>query len=825
MTPSPSPKRFVFIALIAGGVALFSWRLLRRLRAPIAPQNSEPPEILAAQPEEITPLGATAIQWLWFIGALLVFLFGLPLLDYEIRWAVFVIISLCAMLIGLIYGYGAQLQVWRQWAWRAWRAERRANPLPFQIVPGLALRRWQIALEWGVIALVAVWVTADYLRYDPSTQLFGLEAEWLTSNVYLAHDTLRQWGTIPRWQPYVGVGEPLVDNPFAFIFNPFSAVPALLVGGAQGIKYSVAFYALFAGIGGWFLARMMGLGWSARLLLGLLMVGKGNMHAAILSGYFQLGVSQAYFPWIIGGTLGVLRGRARWPVALTGLMVALQFLAGNIWYTLPTLFSVLLLALTHGFGWQRGRWLNITGWGRLAIAGFFAIGLCAVAFLPIWANRGFIGDHTPEKLAGAVIPPERAVQLFFRDDLSFIYQLQVQESNGRVVRGEPHFYYSFVLPAWFALFLFIVLPPLYPMLYRPSIARLSRIWWVGVTMVVATTLWGMGGSAPFLSLYEAIPILRQWRFVGRALAVASFWLAVLAALRWDGLWRAVAVAQFKNLIGDWPRMVRWLRAIIYIVLVVGGALAVYQVNNAWFLRHRVEAVHDDVFQCLAWLREQYPHEQLTVERIGYDRIAAFIAHQVRITPIEADYEPLAQPWTWGNMSLRHEKDWVRFAMPAKPAERQFLLDRGYLPLLDSPKIFDQHCFWHNPAKAVPYAYSVSLFDLGTIFDLEVLYDNVKPLESLLHAVDWIGVLAPPRDEITALVVSETAYPGWHVWVDGTPRDVESVGGLLGVLLPASDVAQVVIFEYRPPLYTLGALITIISALGVSAYLLLRRRRV
>ncbi len=819
MTPTPPPKRFALVALIASGVALLGWLWLRRPRRvpPPAPQHPTPAD--SAPPTPSPPAQATAGQWAMFISALALLLVGLPLLDYDIRWPTFVVISLCAVLIGLVYGYGAQLQRARLWLWRAWRAERRANPLTAAVYALPSLRRWQIALEWGVIALAVAWVAADYLRYDPSTQLFGLEAEWLTSNVYLAHDSLRQWGTIPRWQPYVGVGEPLVDNPFAFIFNPLSSAPALLFGGAQGIKYSVALYALFAGVGGWFLGYMLGLGGTARVLLGLLMVGKGNMHATILSGYFQLGVSQAYFPWIIGGALGVLRGRARWAVALMGAMVALQFLAGNIWYTLPTLFSVFLLALTHSVALRRGEWVNLAGWRRLAIAGLFALGLCAVAFLPIWANRDYIGDHTPERRAGAVIPPERAVQLFFRDDLAFIYQLQVQESNGRIVRGEPHFYYSFVLPPWFALLLFVLLPPIYPTLHRPALGRMGRIWSVGVVMIIVTTLWGMGGSDLFLRLYEAFPLLRQWRFVGRALAVASFWLAVLVALRWDGLWRALDAAQSRPLIGDWPRMARWLRTAAQAFLLLLGALAAYQVNSAWFSRHRVETVHQDAAQCLAWLREQYPDQQLTVERIGYDRIAAFIANRIRITPIEADYEPLAQSWTLGNLTLRQEKDWLRFAMPTKSAERQFLLRRGYRPLLDAPQFFNQHCLWHNPAKEVPYAYTISIYDLGRIFDLDTLYDTVIAVETVLHTSDWIGLVAPPRAQITALIISETAYPGWSVWVDGQPRDVESVGGLLGVLLPASEQPQIVTFEYRPPLYTLGAAITIFSAFVVSGYLL------
>jgi hypothetical protein len=86
------------------------------------------------------------------------------------------------------------------------------------------------------------------------------------------------------------------------------------LGGQQGIKASVVLYAIFTGWGGWFLGRVLGLGSLGRVLLGLLLVGKGYTFAALNAGFFQLAASQAYMPWITAGIVGIFRQPdRRWP--------------------------------------------------------------------------------------------------------------------------------------------------------------------------------------------------------------------------------------------------------------------------------------------------------------------------------------------------------------------------------------------------------------------------------------------------------------------------------------------------------------------------------
>ncbi|MFN8372562.1 MAG: hypothetical protein U0694_06760 [Anaerolineae bacterium] len=451
--------------------------------------------------------------------------------------ALLVIAALLGMFAAAVRAGASPVRVFR----RGWRWLLKERPIaadrPFAL--GDALRSGQAFVEIVIMIGLALYCTRDFLMSDDGFRLPGYESEWLTNSAFLASLTLHEHGYLPLWQPYMEFGEPLVHNPFGFILNPFSSVPSLIWGGQHGVKISVTLTAIIAGIGGWFLGRVLGFSAWGRLLLGALMLGKGNMHAMLGNGYFQLGVAQAYFPWVIGGALATLRlpGK-RWPVALTALSFTLMFFAGNLWYTLPMVITLALLTLTHLFHTRHPR----VDWGalrRLALAGLFTVALCMVVLLPLWSERNLIGGHPDDITAGEEmsIPLRRA--MFQAFDFTPQWAWKDTVNYGELPLPADQFLYSYVSPAWFAILIFIVLPPLYPLLHRPAARQSWRIWLAALPLIVFFAAWGAGNTPFFIWLYNTIPGLAQWRFVGRAFAMSSFWIGVLVAWRFDALLRAV----------------------------------------------------------------------------------------------------------------------------------------------------------------------------------------------------------------------------------------------------------------------------------------------
>jgi hypothetical protein len=680
----------------------------------------------------------------------------------------------------------------------------------FKAVPQSRQRLLLFIAEISLILLVAVAVNWNFIRADSHERIAGYEFEWLTSSAYFAHESLTRYGYIPLWQPFNEFGEPLIDNPFSLVLNPLSTAPTLIWGGVTGFRISAVLYGMFAGLGGYFLARVLRLGFAPRLLLAILMIAKGNMLAMIGTGYFQLGTSQAYFPWIIGAGIATLRQAGqRWHIVLLAVMFTLLFWAGNIWYTLPMLFSLVLLTLMHALPERSGRW-QWAGARRMVLAGVLTLGLSAISFLPITMNSSYIARHTPEVDAGVVTDPLRVATFFVGAEREY-FDLKIDPYY-------PQFYYSFVVPFWFLVLLFVVLPPVgkFRVFNRAGLEQTWRIWLLGIIVLLGTFIWGVGGNPLMIFLYDTFPLLARWRFVGRALAVTSFWLLLLVALRFDSLWRLVLDNEWLR--GKLPATTTRLAQInIALLIFVLAAGAVFQVGqSASFYAHTIPVdAHNGV--CLTWLRQQYPERELAVWRFGYEVTSAFLDNRIRQVGIEADFAAVPQGWSLGQIDLTLSPP--EFAIGWYDLDGEYLMLEGYEAVVDSPRSLGNSCLWRD-VHTLPYAYSITLVDIQTATGGELDRLLTTPVSYLQRLPDRMRMYVQ-GNAFQSLVVTaqERAYPGWQVWVDGQPVRLESVGGQVGVVLPPSLVEHEIVFAYRPPLFFIGGAITLLTWAFCIAYLL------
>ncbi len=669
------------------------------------------------------------------------------------------------------------------------------------------LSRRVLAAELAVIVLVALLAAWPFTDTRSTTRLAGDEAEFLTSSAHTAALALRTEGRLPLWQPYLGEGRPLLESPFAFVLNPFSIGPALLAGsGTVGVKLGVVVGAVLTAVGGWFLAWTSGAGRAGRLTLALLLLGKGNMVAMLGIGHYQLAVSQAYMPWILGAALLILCGsRARWPVVLMGLAVALQFLAGNVWHVLPTLFSVAVL--TAAFVVRNphtGRSLDWPALVRLTVAGVITLGLTAAVLGPLVVNRAYVGGQTP-------VPDGDTRVTAFPQLAQYVVRAPLVEDllqRG----GEAETRYNYTLPWWL---LAIALVPLGAA--APPGRR--RLLFVALGLFAVMTWWGLGGRQPFIWMYNNLPGIGRWRFVGRAYGTASLWLALVTALRLDAL---TAYARERS------RAVGM--GLLALVLVSAGLV----VGHNWREWARTVRITDPNTICLAWLYVQNgTAEPLTVYQGGYAYITGFLDAGVRQTPIEAAYRPLPVPYTHYPHDL--PKDSLpRYAMPIRPGDPERLDALGYVAVDSAPTFTGQNprtgeplewpCAWVQP-NAFPYAYRVRVDDLNRAGDTGTLsLDTVEALTVLRRDYDVIVLQTTGTGGARSLVVaSEVAYPGWTAYVDGERVSLASVGGIIGAALPLSTDVHTVAFIYRPRLVIVGLWITVGTAILCIVGLLVPRR--
>lgn len=709
----------------------------------------------------------------------------------------------------------------------------RSEPTP----PNLTLKYWHL-FEILFIILVAIFAIRHHFNGNPDMRVRGREVEWLTGYAQVARQGLEDTGTIPLWNPYYRQGEPLIDNAFSFILNPFSSLPNIIWGSTQGVKYSITLHAGLVALGGWFLAWTLGLSWVGRLTLAVLLLSKGNMHANFDAGYYQLATQQVYFPWVIAGAIALIKTRKRWAVVLTALSLTLMFFAGNLWHLLPSVISFGVLIVVYL--WLDGR-LQYDLIRRVLLTTIVTIGLCAVLLLSIVSNFGLIEDHPDELQAGwAMVDRHQAFLLPFVGDydyasvdLSFWVGERTnihKKSLSRLSHEDGlHFFYSYVTPLWYVILIILPLP--FMRVYRHQLPDHRRLWWAGGFLYLFFTMWGMGGTPLFLWLYEHVPYLGQWRFVPRAFAMASFWIAVLVTLRTDALWRLL-LFRWMNSRLDIPNRTLYRRYAGLTILFVGLTLvAWFDVTDKWQDSPLV-VTFDDIDSCLTWLNEIETDTELSLWVHGYSQMTQFVEHDVRVVNIEADYLPGTAPNTLGDAYIDARERYTRLRFRSRIDQVKWFNDDGYQPLIASPSFhqFDD-CIYENNDYDLPYAFTFDIDRLDKIqlsdttpnpSRVNVYLDalNVRSANHFVRLYDTIGIqVLSDETSQKVLVIQELAFPGWEVWIDGEPHPIEIFAKLNAVKLPMVGRVHDVMFLYRPPLVYWGGLVTLITAFFCIGYLL------
>jgi hypothetical protein len=367
--------------------------------------------------------------------------------------------------------------------------------------------------------------------------------------------------------------------------------------------------------------------------------------------------------------------------------------------------------------------------------------------------------------------------------------------------GETQTRYNYTVPWWLVL---IALIPL----GQQQLPGQRRLWIVVSFLFVAFTIWGIGGLQPYRWLYNNVPGLGRWRFVGRAYGTASVWLALLISLRIDGLW-------------TWLRLSgkRWARPVavgLYAVAVAGGLTVTLHNWRNWV---GTVGTSEPNTVCLAWIYAQGTDQPLSVYQGGYSYITAFLNASVRQTPIEAAYRPLPIPYTLYSNDLRKES-LPYYAMPVRNEDIEFLEANGYAPLENAPfytnidpftgEPLQWRCAWARP-ESLYYAYQVPVTVLQDATS-PPLRTQVTPVTVLRRGYDHIAVSGSGTGGATSVVVvEEVAYPGWQAWIDSERVPLESVGGYLGAILPLSTNDHTVVFIYRPMQVNISLWITVGSA--------------
>jgi len=770
-----------------------------------------------------------------------------------------------------------------------------------------------------------------FLPLDPHIQAAGVEHQRLSGLLIPAEIGLQRYGHIPTWNSYMGLGEPLINNPFNYLFNPFASIPVLWLGGIQGTKLALVIGLLIAGINTWALMRVLGVGAVARVTTGALYMMSGGIAAKFMPGHFQLGLSLIWPPLVFAALWWTLRSSDRRAPALMALAFALMFFAGNIYYTLHTLVASVVIVGFHLVDREAGWRIRFDRLRRVMIGGVFAFGLAALQFIPVWMIRDYILHDGNPDLFGRYSMAQAT--------LNFIFPWGLWGSQGLTLLNMIESVdYAYIGPAVFLLIGAAVIA----LLAAPQLRRRFRTSSVVIALLLALlfTAWGAGETSVIQWLYANVSLLAQFRWVGRALSIAALWWIVLAGLSVDVLWQASRDALATNPAFDLYDRKRLLRAlliavIVWIVFTIYGtrsdetraALVLYSeplynffninryrtfpqsAEGLWFLL-LFAALLDTLWLVLESVsppRWRVPmFKRFGVDRRAYgtrllrlgvlllvlvtiadvmsvnsrlfyfnERLHDFnILHEYaqnadETDPLPAIYEPFSpfmfgsyynQTRNWelnegwrpgpvpGVVEVGEIVDAPRWAIAWNPMGDQrdnaFVEAGGYelrycvslseaqIETLDDCNYESNNIVagLYELPRALPYAFVAPLSTLlgdGT----QLQRDIVLPVAHVNHQQDTITIEAetPTIDlnefvqqggQLEAqnyhLVVQETNFPGWNVFIDGVPVATTGIGRFIGIPMLAG--AHEYTLRYDPPGFALGVVIFIVTLLAMGFYL-------
>lgn len=638
------------------------------------------------------------------------------------------------------------------------------------------------ALELLFIIVILLLLTFRFYNPFSDLRISGFEFSYLINSGVVAADMFYETGVIPLWNPFIGQGEPLVENPFSFVLNPFMTLPIFWLGAIQGTKLAILIHIMLMATGGWALANTLGLKVPSRILLGLLLGASGSLTAAIGDGFYQMGLSQTYVPWVLVGLLHTIWSDKRWPVGLLVIASTLLVFAGTYWYVLPTAIAAGVITLFYVRDRQAVQ--------RLALALVFTVGLCSVRILPQLVHHHLV-DHPRANLRDAGM--QNFLDVF---KLHFV-QMDTAEFTFYAV------HYHYILPAAAA----VTLAALWLIRRVRSGRPVKRsIGGPAMILILLFTVWAQEGTPVFVWLYETIPLLSQWRLPGRMLAASSLWVAVLAAVWLDDL------MQWTNR----------RQAIIAGLALIVCTIAVVDVLQNWDRRAETRPNFSEARLPLFYLRSQHPGEVISVLTRGFHDYMAFYETRIRAAFGNPDYRPLPEMITLGDRADLNTPP--EYAVDFDQEFAPILEEIGYTYLLSTSVGRDFYSIWRHPGT-LPYAFVTGEHLLrrpGYVLPPA----QADPVQHITHHIDQIHLTVQSQRTEPVLVVREVAYPGWQVTVDGERAQLESVGGRIGVRLPQQSVQ--VVFQYRPRWYFIGSAIHLVTAVALIVYLagaILRRMRI
>jgi hypothetical protein len=233
---------------------------------------------------------------------------------------------------------------------------------------------WLALLAVAIAVVLVYWpLLAGQIVFLRDSALWLFPARWFVRQALLS-------GQSPAWNPYQGLGFPLLADPQYALFYPPHWLFLLVRDGmvAHLVSWLSLAHLIWGGMGMALLTRRLGACPIGSVVAGLSWALSGHTTSAWSIGPLLLG--HAWIPWVAHGFLGLARKQGRCPLAGAVWPMAMSLLAGEVFISaMALIFAAVAVAGASNFPPTRSTAVTAA---KLGTAWLIGVAIAAVAWLP-----------------------------------------------------------------------------------------------------------------------------------------------------------------------------------------------------------------------------------------------------------------------------------------------------------------------------------------------------------------------------------------------------------------------------------------------------------
>src|SRR3990172_7609594 len=204
--------------------------------------------------------------------------------------------------------------------------------------------RLGLILELAAIGIWALWIGRNLLDLDPHIWPAGREFGFQVYGLHL-WEQLRACGLCALWNGMLNGGAPFLSDPFTGALHPIPALATLIAGVIGGAKITLLAALFLAGVGQWWLGRVIGLDRFSRVWTAPVATSRAHRGSHGDGGSASLPLSLAAVTLALASALDLGLNRTRRAAIRFGVLLGLAFLAGHGYYQVALVFWTPWIAL------------------------------------------------------------------------------------------------------------------------------------------------------------------------------------------------------------------------------------------------------------------------------------------------------------------------------------------------------------------------------------------------------------------------------------------------------------------------------------------------